>query len=79
VITVDLKDRQENVEPFIESKIRGRLYLHSEISDRGTNSMGQFFLFNHVDPHDSFDYRNKIVQRFYETPAPLKAGRNLIS
>jgi hypothetical protein len=50
VITVDLKDRQENVEPFIESKIRGRLYLHSEISDRGTNSMGQFFLFNHVDP-----------------------------
>jgi hypothetical protein len=26
-----------------------------------------------------FDLMNKIVQRFYETPAPLKAGRDLIN
>jgi hypothetical protein len=46
----DLKDHQENVEPFFERKIRGRLYLHSEINDRVTNIIGQFFLFSHVDP-----------------------------
>ena len=49
VIMEDLKDRQENVEPFFERKIRGRLYLHYEISDRGTNIMGLIFLFSHVD------------------------------
>ena len=46
----DLKDRQENVEPFFECKIQGRLYLHPEINGRGTNIIGQFFLFSHVDP-----------------------------
>jgi hypothetical protein len=68
VITVDLKDRQENVEPFIESKIRGRLYLHSEISDRGTNSMGQFFLFNHVDPLNHLIIEIKSCNDFMKLP-----------
>jgi hypothetical protein len=26
-----------------------------------------------------FELKNKIVQRFYKTPAPLKAGRDLIN
>ena len=45
----DLKDRLKNVAPFFERKTWGRLSLHSDYQRQGTNIIGQFFLFRHVD------------------------------